>query len=650
MNRMSIKSLLFVVVMFSVTLQANAQTRGMGLEFLPADQYRSIPLAPPLADIALPHTVDMSDKFPPVGDQGAQGSCVGWAVGYALKSYHEALESNWTSWNEQRLMSPSYIYDQIRLGDGCDRGSYISEAMELLTREGLVALDQAPYIENSCSFSPGAFIKQSAAANRIANWFRVNVQDTETLKRHLAAGIPIVIGAKIDDNFSYLQKGQIWQGRKSDDFGGHAMVVVGYDDSVSAFKIINSWGADWASDGYGYISYDAFKREVFEAYVTQDFILPPDAERRDRETPYVSNIPHGPSIGPFQLGMTIGQFERVMPATFKQVGDSYTGKLKFDDHEAAVEFNFDRRNDYLDSIEVDLLFSNETEAFGFVAPQFVRGGKLSVRGIETDLTKSNVVFKALSDNPFPEIAALSQFLDGLTIEFAYDNEVRGLGGIGKKSRCPSSDRNRTCSIGTLSLHNSAKKLAEFSEIPKDRSVSRLKDTVYLSNAVTAFSLAAWRSAFDNFNVRYNSLFEAMGLSDELDKIETYYTNGDNRVFIADGYFHNDIATLLDLGGCHEPDEFDYVVDRFVVLKCVDNILRNESYELIHDFGVYSSFSLGGFYMDFNYYADSMTDTDLRLEGDTYKTYSPYFGLRAGFANGVITLKARRTQTPELIFE
>ncbi len=38
----------------------------------------------------LPASVDLSDRFPRVGNQGKQSSCTGWAVGYAARSYYNS--------------------------------------------------------------------------------------------------------------------------------------------------------------------------------------------------------------------------------------------------------------------------------------------------------------------------------------------------------------------------------------------------------------------------------------------------------------------------------------------------------------------------------------------------------------------------------
>src|SRR5262245_16066469 len=43
----------------------------------------------------LPSSVDFSDKIPPPGNQGQEGSCTSWAVAYAAMSGMEAMEEGW---------------------------------------------------------------------------------------------------------------------------------------------------------------------------------------------------------------------------------------------------------------------------------------------------------------------------------------------------------------------------------------------------------------------------------------------------------------------------------------------------------------------------------------------------------------------------
>ena len=48
--------------------------------------YGSFPESPNFRAF-IPELIDLSKRMPPVGDQGKQGSCVGWAVRYAARSY-----------------------------------------------------------------------------------------------------------------------------------------------------------------------------------------------------------------------------------------------------------------------------------------------------------------------------------------------------------------------------------------------------------------------------------------------------------------------------------------------------------------------------------------------------------------------------------
>jgi hypothetical protein len=47
------------------------------------------------------------------------------------------------------------------------------------------------------------------------------------------------------------------------------MVLIGYSESKQAFKLINSWGNDWGDNGYGWITYKAFRKWVQNAFVME---------------------------------------------------------------------------------------------------------------------------------------------------------------------------------------------------------------------------------------------------------------------------------------------------------------------------------------------------------------------------------------------
>jgi hypothetical protein len=46
---------------------------------------------------------------------------------------------------------------------------------------------------------------------------------------------------------------------------GHVMLIVGYDDSKQMFRVKNSWGTNWADQGYAWVSYDFVRRAAVGA-------------------------------------------------------------------------------------------------------------------------------------------------------------------------------------------------------------------------------------------------------------------------------------------------------------------------------------------------------------------------------------------------
>ena len=45
---------------------------------------------------SLPHRVLLEQYFPPIGNQGNQGTCVAWATGYNMKTALNAIDNKWT--------------------------------------------------------------------------------------------------------------------------------------------------------------------------------------------------------------------------------------------------------------------------------------------------------------------------------------------------------------------------------------------------------------------------------------------------------------------------------------------------------------------------------------------------------------------------
>lgn len=239
-----------------------------------------------------PHSVDYSAYMPTPGDQGNQGSCVAWAVGYAYKSYQEQLEHGWSVQTPTHQFSPAYIYNQINGGE--DNGSNPVDAFNLIQNEGVDTLNDFPYDDTDCLTQPKPAQEKRAASFKATDWTAIlpdpGQSMSDAMKAVLAGHGPLTVGTAVYWNTGWDNGLGVISYADLDNpyafLGGfHAICLVGYDDNFKtadgngAFKFINSWGTYWGwppgwgtTTGYGWISYDYADKEFLEAFTMTDEI------------------------------------------------------------------------------------------------------------------------------------------------------------------------------------------------------------------------------------------------------------------------------------------------------------------------------------------------------------------------------------------
>ncbi len=240
-----------------VCADADAQVRrAKGWVREPSHIVASIPLMLRFRDF-LPEEVDLSAKFPTPGDQGQQSSCTAWATGYAMRSYYEGQRRNWNFSSPRQLISPAYIHNRLHDFSSCDTGTSISDALDLLKKDGAPTLSAYPYVENDCSRPAGPELARSSSEFRIRGWSAVDNKKLDDAKGQLSRGHPVVFGMDVSDRFENLTGSEIYDDTAAPRTGGHAMVLVGYSERRQAFKVMNSWGTGWGQGGFGWVSYRA---------------------------------------------------------------------------------------------------------------------------------------------------------------------------------------------------------------------------------------------------------------------------------------------------------------------------------------------------------------------------------------------------------
>jgi Papain family cysteine protease len=240
--------------------------RGQGLVLDTEDDLADFPRIPTYRGF-LPDRVDLSDRFPVPGDQGEQNSCVGWAVGYAARAYYANKIDGRDLSNSKNIPSPAYIYNSIPHlpgPDQCGNGSKISDALKLL-RRGAGSIAEFPYSEKSCP-RPSELERSRATDFRIDNAFVFDPSRVDQIKGQLAHGHPVIIGLQTTREFLRLKGSEIYRS-SGQMLNNHAVTVVGYDERLQAFKLINSWGRYWGDGGFGWMDYDTLRKEARIAYV-----------------------------------------------------------------------------------------------------------------------------------------------------------------------------------------------------------------------------------------------------------------------------------------------------------------------------------------------------------------------------------------------
>jgi len=213
---------------------------------------------------------DLTALMPPVKSQGQQGSCVSWATTYYLKSYQEKVQFGYDYNSFEDVMSPAFVYNQTKVNPNCLSGSTIEGALELLKTQGTSTWQDFPYSDQVCSELPPEELLVEAAENKINDYFIVGVAPSNTdpsitqislMKTLLSQGNPIVMSFDIKRiNFENSPGCLATTFNESSDptSCGHAVLIVGYDDTLNAFKFVNSWGTSWGDQGYCWISFDFF--------------------------------------------------------------------------------------------------------------------------------------------------------------------------------------------------------------------------------------------------------------------------------------------------------------------------------------------------------------------------------------------------------
>lgn len=241
--------------------------------------------------LPLPRYVNNTTRpsFPPIGDQGNQGSCVAWASTYYQATHEIGLLNGYNNkTSNEHILSPKWTYNILNNGE--DGGLIILDAYSLLSKNGAASLANLPYDGDYLAWDMNphdwvaAISNRTTEANTVKGLGGSDPQNLQVIKQLLNNGHVLTIGTYVSSwVFTKVKKdpanpndpfvGQAAVSWMDGSDGGHCMTIVGYNDDIwidinnngkidkgekGAFLIANSWGSNWGNNGLIWVSYDAF--------------------------------------------------------------------------------------------------------------------------------------------------------------------------------------------------------------------------------------------------------------------------------------------------------------------------------------------------------------------------------------------------------
>ena len=216
-----------------------------------------------------------------IEDQGDEPTCVGFAAS-TMKEWQENKEQN----RRDLDLSAQFVYAEARkLNPHPSGGTDLRSAMKVLRKKGICEEPSWPYMGQK-----QGDVYDEADNYRIAGYVRLpddspTFQDSVILKKYALSNCgPFVVGVSTYSNWvGAFATGMITMpGNRDRELGGHAICVIGYDDTgeefgsdkAGMFKFKNSWGTGWGEQGYGYIPYDYMERYSWDAWASTDVGVP----------------------------------------------------------------------------------------------------------------------------------------------------------------------------------------------------------------------------------------------------------------------------------------------------------------------------------------------------------------------------------------
>lgn len=211
-------------------------------------------LSVPVPAEGLLDVYDLSKQAPDPWDQGQTGTCVLHGTGATIWSAH--VRAGVTPFKPS-ILFPYFNGRRFEGTLGQDNGMYVHDAYWVGHEFGIVPDSVWPFDPAQMETVPPQSVYDEAAKDIAKNYASVNLGDVNAIKLAFSHKLPVSFGMDVYRTFEEIGKDGIMPmpGRFERFMGRHCMCNFGrvkIGDSYF-YKVLNSWGPDWADHGFVYI-------------------------------------------------------------------------------------------------------------------------------------------------------------------------------------------------------------------------------------------------------------------------------------------------------------------------------------------------------------------------------------------------------------
>ena len=204
---------------------------------------------------------DLRAEFGEARDQGPRPTCMAFAASDA----HAGLRAGW----EPLSAEWAYYHAVHRDGGKPDNGATLTSMLKVLGVDGQPHETGWPYIAKPI-LDPAVWKPPLGVLPLFRRYGNGIIATLDEIKRQLDAGVPVLITMQLSDAF-YLpdKEGIVDSVEKPDPKRKHAVVAVGHGVRASDSMILirNSWGPDWGSAGYAWLTESYLTLRLLQAAI-----------------------------------------------------------------------------------------------------------------------------------------------------------------------------------------------------------------------------------------------------------------------------------------------------------------------------------------------------------------------------------------------